>query len=142
MMLKTNIYRLKNDNIIDVTDPKDALLWVGRSRLWQHTHQPAPNIGDAIEMDCEDLIRERINKITKMTEVEGPMLYAMTEAGTLIEGRNLYAYSPSLKAWIRPNMAVIDALEASVISAEEAEKIIAAGTSRDPSTLAAEGKGA
>lgn len=131
-ILKTNIYRLKNGNVIDATDKNDALFWIDRARIWDHTHKPVPDLSDAVELDCEMLVRERISKVTKMTEIEGPMLYALTEGGTLVEARNMYAYSPSLKAWIRPDMAVIDALEASVISAEEAERLVKEGTTRDP----------
>jgi hypothetical protein len=137
-MLRTNIYRLKNGDVVDVTDKNDVLIWNGKIGLWDHSHKPAPDLGDAIELDCEDLIIERIPKKTKMTEIEGPKIYAITERrpngelGTLVEANNLYAYSPSLKAWIRPHMAVIDALEATIISQEEAEKLIKAGTTNDP----------
>ena len=140
-MLKTNIFRLKNGNIIDTTNEGDVLIWIDRVRIWDHTHQPAPDLRDAVELDSEDLVRERISKITKMTEVKGEKLYGLTEGGTLIEARNLYAYSSSLKAWIRPNIAVAEILDASVISAERAEQIMKDGTSRDPRTYYAKGEG-
>ena len=142
-MLKTNIFRiLKTGLIIDVTNKDDVLVWVEKVRLWDHSHRPAPDLRDAVELDCEDLVREKITKMTKATEMSGEMRYAITQSGALVEGRNLYVYSPSKKAWSRPSFALAEILDATLISNEKAAELIKAGTTRDPYQQPAEGKGA
>lgn len=67
-MFKTNIYRMPKGLIIDVTDPNDVLVWSDIPRLWNHSNKPVPDLSAAQELTCEDLVRERISKVTKITE--------------------------------------------------------------------------
>ena len=66
--------------------------------------------------------------------------FGLTSEGFLVDGENFLVFSPRLGKFVQCSFAVADILDATVISDEEAQKLIKARTTREPVGVVGEDK--